>query len=71
LIIFANQRNRGKILTASIFFVWDEVYKKLTGPHLSGMDINSSLGRISNKSAKYSKKNKKHRYKFLQINHGV
>jgi hypothetical protein len=35
-----------------------EVYKKSDGSHLSGMDINSSLGRISNKSAKYSKNKK-------------
>ena len=31
-----------------------EIYSKSDGSHLSGMDINCSLGRISNKSAKYS-----------------
>jgi hypothetical protein len=31
-----------------------DVYFKSNGGHSSGMDINSSLGRISNKSAKYS-----------------
>ena len=31
-----------------------EMYSKSDGSHLSGMDINCSLGRISNKSAKYS-----------------
>ena len=31
-----------------------EVFSKSDGSHLSGMDINSALGRISNKSAKYS-----------------
>jgi hypothetical protein len=35
-----------------------EIYSKSDGSHLSGMDINSSLGRISNKSAKYSKNKK-------------
>lgn len=34
------------------------VYTKSDGSHLSGMDINCSLGRISNKSAKYSNKKK-------------
>ena len=32
-----------------------EIYSKSDGSHLPGMDINCSLGRISNKSAKYSK----------------
>ena len=32
------------------------VYSKSNGSHLSGMDINCLLGRISNKSAKYAKK---------------
>jgi hypothetical protein len=31
-----------------------DIYSKSDGSHLSGMDINCSLGRISNKSAKYS-----------------
>jgi len=31
-----------------------EVYSKSDGSHLSGMDIHSSVGKISNKSAKYS-----------------
>lgn len=31
-----------------------EIYSKSDGSHLPGMDIDSSLGRISNKSAKYS-----------------
>lgn len=35
-----------------------EVYSKSDGSHLSGMDINCSLGKISNKSAKYSKNRK-------------
>jgi hypothetical protein len=32
-----------------------EIYSKSDGSHSSGMDINCSLGRISNKSAKYAK----------------
>lgn len=32
-----------------------EIYSKSGGSHLPGMDINSSFGKISNKSAKYSK----------------
>ena len=35
-----------------------EMYSKSDGSHLSGMDINCSLGRISNKSAKYSNNKK-------------
>jgi len=35
-----------------------EVYSKSDGSHLPGMDINCSLGKISNKSAKYSKNRK-------------
>jgi hypothetical protein len=35
-----------------------DVYSKSCGSHSSGMDINCSLGRISNKSAKYSKNKK-------------
>jgi len=35
-----------------------KIYSKSDGSHLSGMDINSSFGRISNKSAKYSKNKK-------------
>jgi len=35
-----------------------EVYSKSDGSHLSGMDINCSLGGISNKSAKYSNNKK-------------
>ena len=35
-----------------------EVISKSDGNHLSGMDIQSSLGRISNKSSKYSSKRK-------------
>lgn len=35
-----------------------EIYSKSDGSHLSGMDINCSLGRISNKSAKYSNNKK-------------
>lgn len=35
-----------------------DVYSKSNGSHLSGMDINSSLGKISNKSSKYSKSKK-------------
>ena len=31
-----------------------DIYSKSDGSHSSGMDINSSLGRISNKSAKYA-----------------
>ena len=31
-----------------------EIYSKSDGSHLSGMDIHSSFGRISNKSSKYS-----------------
>ena len=34
------------------------IYSKSDGSHSSGMDINSSLGRISNKSAQYSKHKK-------------
>lgn len=44
-----------------------EVYSKSDGSHSSGMDITCSLGRISNKSAKYSttkSKNKKSDKKF-------
>ena len=33
-----------------------EVYSKSDGSHLSGMDIDSSLGKISNKSSKYLNK---------------
>jgi hypothetical protein len=35
-----------------------EIYSKSDGSHSSGMDINSSVGRISNKSAKYSNNKK-------------
>jgi len=35
-----------------------DIYSKSNGSHLPGMDINCSLGRISNKSAKYSKNKK-------------
>ena len=35
-----------------------EIYSKSDGSHSSGMDINCSLGRISNKSAKYSNNKK-------------
>ena len=35
-----------------------EVHSKSDGGHVSGMDINSSFGTISNKSAKYSKTKK-------------
>lgn len=35
-----------------------EVYYKSNGSHSSGMDINCSLGKISNKSAKYSNNKK-------------
>ena len=35
-----------------------DVYSKSDGSHLSGMDIHCSLGKISNKSAKYSKNRK-------------
>jgi hypothetical protein len=35
-----------------------DVYSKSDGSHVSGMDINCSLGKISNKSAKYSKNRK-------------
>jgi len=35
-----------------------KIYSKSDGSHLSGMDIDSSFGRISNKSAKYSKNKK-------------
>jgi hypothetical protein len=31
-----------------------EVFSKSDGSHVSGMDINSALGKVSNKSAKYS-----------------
>ena len=34
------------------------IYSKSDGSHSSGMDINCSLGRISNKSAKYSNNKK-------------
>jgi hypothetical protein len=33
-----------------------EVFSKSDGSHLSGMDIDSSIGKISNKSAKYTNK---------------
>jgi hypothetical protein len=36
-----------------------EIYSKSDGSHLSGMDIHSSFGRISNKSSKYSSNRKK------------
>ena len=36
-----------------------EVYSKSDGSHLSGMDIHSSLGKLSNKSAKYGSNHKK------------
>ena len=35
-----------------------EVYDKSDGSHSPGMDINCSIGRISNKTSKYSKDNK-------------
>lgn len=35
-----------------------EIYFTSNGSHSSGMDINSSIGKISNKSAKYSKNKK-------------
>ena len=35
-----------------------EVYSQADGSHLSGMDIDSSLGKLSNKSAKYAKGSK-------------
>ena len=35
-----------------------DIYSKSEGSHLSGMDINCLLGRISNKSAKYAKNKK-------------
>lgn len=35
-----------------------DIYSKSNGSHSSGMDINCSLGRISNKSAKYSNNKK-------------
>lgn len=35
-----------------------EVYSKSEGSHSPGMDINSSFGKLSNKSAKYSKNKK-------------
>lgn len=35
-----------------------DIYSKSNGSHLSGMDIHCSLGKISNKSAKYSKNRK-------------
>lgn len=35
-----------------------EIYSKSDGSHLSGMDIDCSFGKISNKSAKYSKNKK-------------
>jgi len=35
-----------------------EVYSKSEGSHAPGMDINSSFGKLSNKSAKYSKNKK-------------
>jgi len=35
-----------------------DVYTKSDGSHAPGMDINSSIGRISNKSAKYSNNSK-------------
>jgi hypothetical protein len=39
-------------------YVGIEVYSKSNGSHLPGMDIDSSFGKISNKSAKYSKNKK-------------
>lgn len=36
-----------------------EIYSKSDGSHSSGMDINSSFGRISNKSSKYSSNRRK------------
>jgi hypothetical protein len=46
-------------LNASIFASSGiEIYSKSDGSHLSGMDINCSLARISNKSAKYSRNKK-------------
>ncbi len=35
-----------------------DIYSKSEGSHLSGMDINCSLGKISNKSSKYSNNKK-------------
>jgi hypothetical protein len=35
-----------------------KIYNKSNGSHSSGMDINCSIGKISNKSAKYSKNKK-------------
>jgi hypothetical protein len=48
-------------INSLVFSSGIEVYKKSEVAFI-GMDINSSLGRISNKSAKYSKIKK--RYKF-------
>jgi hypothetical protein len=43
-------------INAMIFLeVGIDIYSKSDGSHLPGMDIHCSLGRISNKSAKYSK----------------
>ena len=47
-------------LNAMVFSsVGIDVYSKSDGSHLSGMDINCSLGRISNKSAKYAANKKR------------
>lgn len=46
-------------LNATIFqSLGIEMYSKSDGSHLSGMDINCALGKISNKSAKYSNNRK-------------
>jgi hypothetical protein len=46
-------------INATVFSVSGiEIYSKSDGSHLSGMDINCSLGGISNKSAKYSNNKK-------------
>jgi len=47
-------------INASVFTsLGMEIYSKSDGSHSSGMDINCSLGRISNKSAKYDNNKKK------------
>lgn len=46
-------------INATVFSVSGiDIYSKSDGSHLSGMDIKSSLGGISNKSAKYSNNKK-------------
>jgi hypothetical protein len=55
---FINEKIWEEINSIILLSLGIEIYSKSNGSHLSGMDINCSLGKISNKSSKYSKNKK-------------